>query len=150
MKIALGCDHAGVEMKLAIAAMLDEMGHEWKDFGTYDNASVDYPVYGYRVGAAVASGEFDRGILICGTGVGIGQAAAKVDGTFVCTCSDPITARLSRSHNDSNILSMGARIVAIPMAQEIAKTWLEEPFCGGERHARRNGLLRNIERGEEL
>ena len=109
--IALACDHTGIELKKEMMKLLDSMGLEWKDFGTDTAVSCDYPVYGYRAAKAVASGECDRGILICGTGIGIGIAASKVKGTRVCTCSDVYSAELSKRHNNSNILTMGARVV---------------------------------------
>ena len=111
--IALACDHTGVALKQELMKMLDEMGLDWKDYGNYDanNRDDDYPVYGYKAAQAVASGECDRGILICGTGIGIGIAAGKVKGIRVCTCSDVYSAELSKRHNNSNILTMGARVV---------------------------------------
>ena len=122
--IALACDHTGIELKREIMKMLDEMGLEWKDFGTNEPVSCDYPVYGYRAARAVADGECDRGILICGTGIGIGIAASKVRGTRVCTCSDVYSAELSKRHNNSNILTMGARVVGVDLAKMIAVHWL--------------------------
>ncbi len=147
--IALACDHTGLELKQEIAAMLDEMGLEWKDFGTTTHESCDYPVYGYRAAKAVADGVCDRGILICGTGIGIGIAASKVKGIRVCTCSDVYSAELSKRHNNSNILTMGARVVGIDLAKMIARHWLTAEFEGG-RHQRRVDLLTAIENGEEL
>ena len=147
--IALACDHTGLAMKKEIASLLDEMGLAWKDYGTYTAESCDYPVYGSRAARAVVSGECDRGILICGTGVGIGIAASKVKGTRVCTCSDVYTATLSKRHNNSNILTMGARVLGPDLARMIARAWLEEPFEGG-RHQRRIDQIAAIERGEEL
>ena len=147
--IALACDHTGLELKQEIAAMLDEMGLEWKDFGTATHESCDYPVYGYRAAKAVADGVCDRGILICGTGIGIGIAASKVKGIRVCTCSDVYSAELSKRHNNSNILTMGARVVGVDLAKMIARHWLTAEFEGG-RHQRRVDLLTAIENGEEL
>ena len=147
--IALACDHTGLAMKKEIASLLDEMGLAWKDYGTYTEESCDYPVYGSRAARAVMSGECDRDILICGTGVGIGIAASKVKGTRVCTCSDVYTATLSKRHNNSNILTMGARVLGPDLAKMIARAWLEEPFEGG-RHQRRIDQIAAIERGEEL
>ena len=145
--IALGSDHTALEMKQAIKDLLDEMGLAYKDFGTDTAESCDYPIYGYRVGKAVASGECERGITICGTGIGIGMAAGKVDGVRVCCCSDVYTAKLSKQHNDSNVLSLGARVLGTEHAKLIARTWLEETFEGG-RHQRRIDQLAAIERGE--
>ncbi len=147
--IALACDHTALEMKKEIKSLLDSMGLEYKDFGTFTEESCDYPVYGYRAAKAVASGECDRGILICGTGVGIGIAASKVKGTRVCTCSDVYTATLSKRHNNSNILTFGARVIGPGLAVMIARAWLEEPFEGG-RHQRRVDQITAIENGEAL
>lgn len=147
--IALACDHTGLELKREMMNLLDSMGLAYKDFGTYDTASCDYPVYGYRAAKAVASGECDRGILICGTGIGIGIAASKVKGIRVCTCSDVYSAELSKRHNNSNILTMGARVVGVDLAKMIATHWLTAEFEGG-RHQRRVDLLTAIENGQEL
>ena len=147
--IALACDHTAIELKQEIAKMLDEMGLEWKDFGTNEHASCDYPIYGYRAAKAVADGECDRGILLCGTGIGIGIAASKVKGTRVCTCSDVYSAELSKRHNNSNILTTGARVVGVDLAKMIATHWLTAEFEGG-RHQRRVDLLTDIENGKEL
>ena len=147
--IALACDHTGLELKKEIKGLLDEMGLEYKDFGTDSTESCDYPVYGSRAARAVVSGECDRGILICGTGVGIGIAASKVKGTRVCTCSDVYTATMSKRHNNSNILTFGARVIGVDLAKMIARAWLEEPFEGG-RHQRRIDLITAIENGERL
>ena len=148
--IALACDHTGVALKQEIKSMLDDMGLTWKDFGNNSTESGDdYPVFGYQAAKAVASGECDRGILICGTGVGIGIAAGKVKGIRVCTCSDVYTAELSKRHNNSNILSMGARVVGSELAKMIARHWLEAEFEGG-RHQRRIDMITAIENGEEI
>ncbi len=147
--IALACDHTGLELKAYIAGMLDEMHLEWKDYGTYTPESCDYPVPGARAARAVARGECQRGILICGTGVGIGIAASKIPGIRVCTCSDVYTAELSKRHNDSNILTMGARVVGPDLARMIARHWLEAEYEGG-RHARRVDLIARLEKGEVL
>ena len=148
--IALACDHTGVALKNELKKMLDEMGLEWKDFGNHETASGDdYPVFGYRAAKAVADGECDRGILICGTGIGIGIAAGKVRGIRVCTCSDVYSAELSKRHNNSNILTMGARVVGVDLAKMIAKHWLTAEFEGG-RHQRRIDMITAIENGEAL
>ncbi len=147
--IALACDHTGIEMKQAIMAMLDEMGLAYKDFGNNEHTSDDYPIFGYRAAKAIASGECDRGILICGTGVGIGIAASKVKGIRVCTCSDVYSAKLSKEHNNSQVLTMGARVVGIEVAKMIARAWLTAEFQGG-RHQRRIDMITKIENGEEL
>ena len=147
--IALACDHTGIALKQEIMSLLDELGLEWEDFGTNEPVSCDYAVYGYRAAKAVVDGRCDRGILICGTGVGIGIAASKVPGTRVCTCSDVYTAELSKRHNNSNILTMGARVVGVDLAKMIARHWLTAPFEGG-RHQRRIDQIAAIERGEAL
>ncbi len=147
--IALASDHTGIEMKNEIKKMLDEMGLEWKDFGTNENVSCDYPIYGYRAAKAIADGECERGIPICGTGIGIGIAASKVKGIRVCTCSDVYSAELSKRHNNSQILTMGARVVGVDLAKMIAKHWLTAEFEGG-RHQRRVDMITAIENGEVL
>ena len=147
--IALACDHTGIEMKKEIMKLLDDMGLTYKDFGTNEAVSCDYPIYGYRAAKAVADGECDRGILICGTGIGIGIAASKVKGVRVCTCSDVYSAELSKRHNNSNILTFGARVVGIDVGKMIARAWLTAEFEGG-RHQRRIDLIAAIEDGQEL
>ena len=126
--IALACDHTGIELKKEMMKLLDSMGLEWKDFGTDTAISCDYPVYGYRAAKAVASGECDRGILICGTGIGIGIAASKVKGTRVCTCSDVYSAELSKRHNNSNILTMGARVVSRKIITDGTESQIVSPY----------------------
>ncbi|MBR5345290.1 MAG: ribose 5-phosphate isomerase B [Clostridia bacterium] len=148
--IALACDHTGMEMKAQLAAMLEEMGLPWKDYGCYEmNRDDDYPVFGYRAAKAVADGECDRAILVCGTGVGIGIAASKVKGIRACICSDVYSAELSKRHNDSNVLAMGARVVGTEVAKMIARHWLTAEFEGG-RHQRRVDMITAIENGEAL
>ena len=135
--IALACDHTGIELKKEMMKLLDSMGLEWKDFGTDTAVSCDYPVYGYRAAKAVASGECDRGILICGTGIGISIAANKVKGIRCALCGDVFSAKATREHNDANILAMGARVTGPGLALEIVKAFLETPFSNAERHIRR-------------
>lgn len=144
MKIGIGNDHAGVEMKQEITEFLQAMGHEVVNYGTDEKASCDYPVYGEKTARAVAAGEVDKGILICGTGVGISLAANKVRGIRAVVCSEPATARLSRLHNDANVLAIGARIVGMELAKMIVETWLNTEFEGG-RHQRRVDLIMDIE-----
>ena len=144
MRIAIGNDHAGVEMKMAVKAHLEERGIEVVNMGTDSSESCDYPIYGERIGKAVASGEADLGIAICGTGVGISMAAGKVKGIRACVCSEPCTAKWSRMHNDSNVLCFGARIIGIEMAKMITDTWLDAEYEGG-RHQRRVDQLAEIE-----
>lgn len=144
MIIAMGNDHAAVEMKNEIKAYLESKGHQVINFGTDTNDSCDYPVFGEKVGRAVASGEADYGIAICGTGIGIGIAAGKVKGVRVCTCSEPFSARMSRRHNNTNVLTFGARVVGAEMAKMIVDEWLDNEYEGG-RHQRRVDQLMEIE-----
>ena len=144
MKSGIANDHSGIVMKQEITAFLQERGHEVVNFGTDKNESCDYPIYGEKVGRAVASGEVDRGILICGTGLGISLAANKVHGVRAVVCSEPCTARLSRQHNDANVLAFGARIVGLELAKMIVETWLAAEFEGG-RHKRRVDMIMEIE-----
>lgn len=144
MKIAMGNDHTAVEMKQQIKAYLEEKGHEIIDFGTNETASCDYPVYGEKVGRAVADGEAQCGIAICGTGIGISLAANKVKGIRCCVCSEPYSAKLSKMHNNSNVLAFGARVIGVEMAKMIVDEWLEAEFEGG-RHQRRVDLIMDIE-----
>ena len=144
MKIAMGNDHTAVELKNIIKAFLEEKGHEVLDLGTNSTESCDYPVYGEKVGRAVASGEADLGIVICGTGVGISLAANKGKGVRACVCSEPYTAKLSRMHNNSNVLAFGARVVGSEMAKMITEEWLNAEYEGG-RHQRRVDMLTEIE-----
>ena len=147
MKIAIGADHAGYQLKTHLVATLKELGHEVEDFGTHSEESVDYPPICAAVGRAVASGKADRGIVLGGSGQGEQMAANKVNGVRAALCHDLFTARLSRSHNDANVLSMGGRIVAPGLADEILSAWLQTPFDGG-RHTRRVEQLSEIEREE--
>ena len=144
MKIVIGCDHAAYEMKEAVKAKLEADGYEVMDVGCYSNESVDYPKYGHAVGKAVASGEADKGIAICGTGIGISLAANKVRGIRCAVCSEPYSAKLSRMHNNSNVLAFGARVVGIEMAKMIVDAWLTASFEGG-RHQRRVDMIMAIE-----
>jgi ribose 5-phosphate isomerase B len=144
MKIAIGCDHAGVEMKEALLFLLEGMGAEVLDMGTKGPESVDYPDFGEKVSRAVALGEAEKGILICGTGIGMSIVANKVPGIRAALCSEPLSARMSRLHNDANVLVMGGRLIGRSMAEEIARVWLETPF-EGERHERRLGKITRIE-----
>ncbi len=145
MKIAIGNDHTALEMKYAIKSHLEERGYEVLDLGTNSTESCDYPVYGEKVGRAVVDGQADLGIAICGTGVGISLAANKVKGVRACVCSEPYTAKLSRMHNDSNVLAFGARVIGIEMAKMITDSWLDAKF-EGERHQRRVDMVMEIER----
>lgn len=139
--IAIGSDHGGFELKKEIMAHLDARGLEYKDFGTYSDASCDYPVYGKAVAKAVASGECERGIIICGTGIGISIAANKVHGIRAALCGDCFSAEATRQHNDANVLALGARVVGLGLALKIVDTFLDTPFSNGERHIRRIEMI---------
>ena len=144
MKIAIANDHSAVELKNIIKEHLESKGYEVLNLGTDSTESCDYPVYGEKVGRAVADGEADLGIAICGTGVGISLAANKVKGIRACVCSEPFTAKMSRAHNDCNVLAFGARVVGGELAKMIVDTWINTEFEGG-RHQRRVDLLMEIE-----
>ncbi len=145
MKIGIGNDHVAVEYKEAITAYIQEKyGYEVVNFGTDSTERFDYPIAGEAVADAVMSDEVDRGIVICGTGVGISLAANKVRGIRCCTCSEPYSARLSREHNNTNMLAFGARVVGIELAKMIVDAWLTGEFEGG-RHQRRIDMIRQIE-----
>ena len=144
MRIGIGNDHSALELKAEIIEYLKEKGHEIVDYGTNSNESCDYPFYGEKVGKAVVAKEVDRGILICGTGLGISLAANKVKGIRAVVCSEPYTAKMSREHNDCNVLALGARVVGAELAKMIVDVWLNTEFEGG-RHQRRVDLIMNIE-----
>lgn len=144
MRIAIGNDHTAVDLKNTIVDYLVELGYDVINLGTDSRESCDYPVYGEKVGRAVADGQADLGIAICGTGVGISLAANKVKGVRACVCSEPYTAKLSRMHNNSNVLAFGARVVGDELAKMIVKEWLDAEFEGG-RHQRRVDMLMEIE-----
>lgn len=143
MKIAIGSDHGGFKLKSEIIKLLTEDGCEFRDFGTYTDESVDYPDIAREVAGAVLTGEFQRGILICGTGIGIGIAANKMRGIRAALCHDTFSARASREHNDANILTMGERVIGPGLARDIVKAWLGAEFAGG-RHARRVEKLESL------
>ena len=143
MKIAIGNDHVAVEMKNQITEYLKSLGHEVINFGTDSTDRCDYPVYGEAVARAVANGEAEKGITICGTGVGISLAANRVRGIRAVVCSEPYSAALSREHNNTNVLAFGARVVGIELAKLIVKSWLDAKFEGG-RHANRVKMLDEI------
>lgn len=144
MRIGIGNDHAAVEMKQQIVSFLEELGHEVVNYGTDTNDSCDYPVYAEKVGRAVVDGEVERGILICGTGVGISIAANKVKGVRAVVCSEPYSAKLSKQHNNTNVLAFGARVIGIELAKMIVEEWLNTEF-EGERHQRRVDMISDIE-----
>jgi len=144
MKVAIGCDHAGVSMKNELVPVLDELSIDWEDFGTKDEESVDYPDFGEKVSEAVSKGDVDRGILICGTGIGMSIVANKVDGIRAALCQEDYSAKMSRLHNDANVLVLPGRIIDKEKAREIVKTWFTTDFEGG-RHQRRLDKIKDIE-----
>ena len=144
MKIAIGWDHGGYLLKQDILIWLEENDDEFEDFGGYNTESVDYPVYAEKVARAVASGECEKGIVICTTGIGVSMAANKVKGIRCALCGDSYSAEMTRRHNDANVLAMGAGIIGPNMAKKITEVFLTTAFEGG-RHARRVGLLDNIQ-----
>lgn len=140
MRIAVASDHAGVELRREMADAARALGHEVVDLGPAPGVAVDYPVNGALVGRLVAAGEYDLGMLVCGTGVGISIAANKIPGIRAVVCSEPFSAALSRQHNNSNVLALGARVVGPGLARLIVESWLTTEFEGG-RHARRVALI---------
>ncbi|ECR7122038.1 TPA: ribose 5-phosphate isomerase B [Listeria monocytogenes] len=144
MKIAIGNDHVGIELKPVIVAYLQDLGHEVDDFGAFSNERTDYPEYGKKVAESVAAEKSDLGILICGSGVGISIAANKVNGIRAVVCSEPYSAKLSREHNNTNILAFGSRVVGAELAKMIVQNWLDAEFEGG-RHAKRVEMIARIE-----
>ncbi|MDO4519731.1 MAG: ribose 5-phosphate isomerase B [Eubacteriales bacterium] len=139
--IALGCDHGGYELKQEVKKYLESKGLEYKDFGCDSSASVDYPEYARKVAYSIVNGECDKGILICGTGIGISIAANKVKGIRAALCSDCFSAEATRLHNDANIVALGARVIGPGLAVKIIDTFLNTPFSGEERHQRRINLI---------
>ena len=135
--IAIGSDHGGFALKQAVMKHLESRGEQYRDFGTYSEASCDYPDYGRAVAEAVARGEYQFGIIICGTGIGISITANKVHGIRAALCGDCFSAEATRLHNDANILAMGARVVGEGLALKIVDTFLDTPFSNDERHIRR-------------
>lgn len=141
--IGIGSDHGGYDLKLSIIRYLEEQGLEYKDFGCMSKDSCDYPVYGRAVAEAVANGTCDRGIVICTTGIGISITANKISGIRCALCSDTVSARLTRLHNDANMLALGASIIGENLALGIVDTFLNTEFSGDERHKRRIKLIEN-------
>lgn len=136
MKIAIGCDHGGIDLKNGIVSLLEEMGHEVDDQGCNSTESVDYPEFAKTVCSQVQAGRCDRGILVCGTGIGMSMVANRFDGIRAALCHESFTARMSREHNDANVLCLGARVIGPGLAEEIVRTWVSTEFAGG-RHQRR-------------
>lgn len=145
MKIAIGCDHAALKLKNDIVEKLRKEGYEVEDFGIHEQKSVDYPDYALPVAEAVASGRADKGILICGTGIGMSIAANKVKGIRCALCSDTFSAHATREHNDANILAFGERVVGEGLAMDIVDTFLKTPFSGDDRHVKRIAKISAIE-----
>lgn len=144
MTIAIGCDHAGVELKREIISLLHDLHIECTDYGTNGTESVDYPDFGEKVSEAVSSGKIEKGILICGTGIGMSIVANKFPGVRASLCNGLFTARMSRLHNDANVLVLGGRVIGKDLAKEIVRTWVSTPF-EGERHAKRLKKIALIE-----
>lgn len=145
MKVAVACDHAAYEYKQMIIEMLKEMGHEVKDFGCDGTCAVDYPDYAGAAAKAVASGDYERGIVLCGTGIGVSITANKVKGIRCALCCDPISARFTRLHNDANILALGQRIIGEEVMKEIVRVFMTTEFSHIDRHQRRIDKIRSIE-----
>jgi len=142
--VAVACDHGGFDLKATVMAVLQALGHEVEDLGTYDRSSCDYPDYAQKVAEGVASGTYDRGVLICGTGIGMSIAANKVAGVRAALCNEVYSARMARAHNDANVLCLGARVVGPGVAEEIVRAFFTTEHEGG-RHARRVDKIRLLE-----
>ena len=138
--VGIACDHGGYELKLQIINYLEKNGVEYKDFGCHGE-SVDYPIYARKVGQAILDGEGEKGILICGTGIGISMAANKMPGIRCALCSDCFSAEMTRVHNDSNIIALGGRVVGPELAIKMVDIWLNTPFSNDERHIRRINMI---------
>lgn len=147
MRIAIGCDHGAFALKNKVIEHLEKQGHEVRDFGTYSTESCDYPDFAAAAARAVASGECQRGIVLCTTGIGVSITANKIDGIRCALLSDPVSARLTREHNDANMMALGAGFVGELLALEIVDTFLDTPFSNGERHKRRIEKLMAVEQG---
>lgn len=142
--IAIGSDHGGYELKESVKRYLEEKGIPYQDMGCDSMASVDYPVYGHAVAKAVADGICDKGIVVCTTGIGISIAANKVRGVRCALCSDTLSAKMTRLHNDANVLAMGGGMLGVNLALDIVETFLETPFSGEEKHRRRVDAIESI------
>jgi len=146
MKISVGCDHGALALKNKVVAHLEKQGHEVKDFGTHTLDSCDYPEFAAAAAKAVASGECDKGIVLCTTGIGVSISANKIDGIRCALLSDVWSAKMTRLHNDTNMMALGAGIVGENLALEIVDTWLETEFSGDARHARRIAKVMDLEK----
>jgi len=149
MKIAIACDHSALEFKEEVKRLLAARGFEAEDFGTYTADSCHYPIFGARAAKAVADGRCDLGIVICGTGIGMSMAANKIKGIRCALCSDTYSAKMTRIHNDSNVLALGARVIGVELAKEIVNAWLDAAFEGG-RHQVRIDMISALENGESI
>ena len=146
MKISIGCDHGALILKNKVVAHLEAQGHEVKDFGTYTTASCDYPEFAAAAAKAVANGECDKGIVLCTTGIGVSISANKIDGIRCALLSDVWSAKMTRLHNDTNMMALGAGVVGENLALEIVDTWVGTEFSGDERHQRRINKLMALEK----
>lgn len=146
MKIALACDHGGLNLKNAVKKYLEENGHAVSDFGTYSFDSCDYPDFALKAAEAVAGGECERGIFVCTSGIGVSIVANKVPGVRCALCSEPLSARMTREHNDANALALGGGYVGVNLALEIVRIFLETPFSQGVNHVRRLAKITEIEK----
>lgn len=149
MKIAIACDHSALDLKEEVKNLLAGRGVEWEDFGTYTADSCHYPIYGARAAQAVADGKCDLGIVICGTGIGMSIVANKVKGIRCALCSDTYSAKMTRIHNNSNVLALGARVIGVELAKEIVNAWLDAEFEGG-RHQVRIDMITALENGASI
>ncbi|NPA16066.1 MAG: ribose 5-phosphate isomerase B [Deferribacteres bacterium] len=144
MKVVIGSDHGGYKMKEYVKALIADMGHEVEDVGTFSEESVDYPEYAFKVAKAVVDGRADRGVLLCGTGIGMSIVANRFPGIRAALCHDVYTAKMSRRHNDANVLVLGGRVLSEDVAKDIVAVWFVEEFEGG-RHERRLNKIKEIE-----
>lgn len=145
MKLVIGSDHAGFELKENIRSYLEQNGYEYTDIGVYTSESADYPLQAQALCQKITSGECERGILCCGTGIGMSMAANKIDGIRAACCSDYFSAKYTRAHNDANVLCLGGRVVGAGLAEELVKVFIETEFEGG-RHQRRVNLIHDLEK----
>lgn len=149
MKIAIACDHSALELKEIVKNLLVGRGIDCEDFGTYTTDSCHYPVFGARAAQAVADGKCDLGIVICGTGIGMSMVANKIKGVRCALCSDTYSAKMTRVHNNSNVLALGARVIGVELAKEIVNSWLDAEFEGG-RHQVRIDMITALENSESI
>lgn len=147
LRVCVGSDHAGFELKQELLAFIEELGHECTDLGSEDDSPCDYPDIAHSGARAVAEAEADRAVLICATGAGMCIAANKVPGAYAVHCDDTYTARMTRLHNNANVLTLGGRVVGVGLAKEIVRTWLETEYSGEPRHQRRVAKVKQIEGG---